>query len=244
MSYGKRKPAKRAQRRKPKTLKRFGMSTKSLVIAPSRTLTQRGTSFFPEKYNVRLPYRENFFITASSVSGLSAIGNTYALNNCFDPRFQFGGKQPLGYDEIAPFYERFWVWKAKVKITFSNPDHDGFYVGYRIRSNLNTVTTVGHNLDYLPQMQHTQIAPLNNTGTQVKVFEFMCPNANIFGISKSQYSNIEYSHANVGDPNLSVLLEPFAYSTEGALSSNLIRCSVDIVYFAQATNKRTFNEST
>lgn len=196
---------------------------------------QKGYLPFAQKFMVRLPYVENYAISADGTTGLTSVQNTFSLNNLFDPRYNVGGHQPLQYDSISPAYERVWCWGAKVVLTFSNPTYDGMYVGYRVRGNTNSVVTTGQNLEYIQEMRESKIKPLNGSGSQTCQFKFYVDNPKVLGVTKGQYNNLEYSHPVNNNPAVLVWLEPFAlHSVSG--ETGVVRCNVNITYYAQMTN--------
>lgn len=234
-----RKPrSDKGSKRKPYT-KRKPAKGKAQV----KTQTQKGYLPFGVRYNTRLPYVENFSIDAVGTGGASSIGNTFRANSMFDPRFQLGGHQPLQYDGMTAAYERVWVWGAKVVLTFSNPLHDGMWCGYRVRNSTNPVTTAGKNIEYIQEMRDSHVRPINNSGKQTQTFTFYVNNAKTLGISKAQYSDLDYSHPTAtGNPLVDVLIEPFAVHTVFEEESN-IRVNIKITYFGQFTNPISATQS-
>lgn len=224
-----------------------GFNSKSLpdsnaIVSNTKATIQRGYLPLGREYMARLPYVENFPIIANGTTGLSATGFIFVSNSVYDPRYDLGGHQPLQYDFMAAAYERVWVHGCQVTLTFSNPDADGMWVGYRCRTNTNTVSTVSKTLEYIQEMRDSVIAPINNTGSQTKTFTFYVPNAKLFGISKQQYCNLEYSHATNGGPQAFGLIEPYAISTIGD-GNHTVRCNIKITYYCQFTNPITQPQS-
>ena len=209
----------------------------------SRPTVQRGYLPFGVQYFAKLPYVENSYITANGSTALSAIGYTYRANELFDPRVQVGGHQPMQYDIIAPVYERVWVHGCAVELTFSNPLRDGMYVGYRVRPSTNNVVTVGRDLEYMQEMRDSAIRPLNNTGSQKTTFKFYVSNHKVFGITKAQYANIEYSHVTNQNAGVHIFIEPFAFHTVAGETSIPVRFNIKITYYAQFTNAITAPQS-
>lgn len=207
-----------------------------------KSTIQRGQLPFGRSFMARLPYVENYAITASGTTGLAALTYNFYTNNTYDPRYEAGGHQPMQYDFLAQAYERVWVHGVKVELTFSNPTYDGMYVGYRVRANTNTVGISGQTLDYVQEMRDSHISPLNNTGSQTKKYTFFISNPALFGLTKSQYRNIEYSHTTTGNPGAYGLIEPFAFHTISGENS-LIRVNIRLTYYCQFTNPITVAQS-
>ncbi len=246
MPYAKKRSApKRFYRKKSKATVRktrraapksnFQRSRVAALPRPASQV-QRGSAIFPASYFARLKYAENSFITASGTTGTSAIGFKYSTNNTFDPRFSLGGTQPLEYAEMSAVYLRAFDHSCKVTLEFTNPTHDGMYVGYRIRHAGNTVTTENQSIDYLQTLQWTKFAAINNTGSQTKTFTVYVPNHQVFGVTKTQYQNLEYSHLTSANPSDYAWIEPFAYHTIAGENAT-VRYNIKMTYYTQFTNR-------
>jgi len=240
-----RKPARKPTRKAPaRHTRKVRQSPKQngAIMGGTAPSVQRGYLPFGRQYFAKLPYVENFAISASGTTQLSATQYTYVSNSVYDPRYETGGHQPLQYDYLAAVYERVWVHGAKVTLTFSNPTHDGMWVGYRCRAATNSVATSGQNLEYVQEMRDSIIKPCNNTGSQTKTFTFYVPNYRLFGITKTQYTNLEYSHVINAAPTAFGVIEPFAIHTVVG-ETGVIRCNIKITYFCQFTNPITAPQS-
>lgn len=212
------------------------------IVGNTRATVQRGYLPFGRAYFAKLPYVENFAITASGTTGLSAINYTFSANDSYDPRRQVGGHQPLQYDAMSVAYDRVWDHGCKVILEFSNPTADGLYVGYRVRSSENITTTAGQTIDWIQEMRESICCPINNTGSQTKKFSFYVPNYKVFGITKQQYANLEYSHPTTGTTAGYVLIEPYAINTVAGDNTS-VRVNIKLIYYSQFTNSQTLPQS-
>lgn len=235
-------PKKRSSPYKKKASRSTTLKSRGRVAGNFRPTIQKGYLPFGREFFARLPYVENFALSADGTLATSAIASTFSCNNVFDPRVQVGGHQPLQYDSISLAYERVWVHGCKAEITFNNTTLDGLYVGYRIRANTNAITTNGKSLDYIQEMRESVIAPLNNSGTQTKKFTVYIPNHKILGITKAQYANLEYSHGVNTNPAVFVYIEPYALHTVIGETATC-RCNVKLTYYCQFTNPVTLPQS-
>lgn len=226
-------PTRKSTKRAPKS--NFQRNRVPALPKPMSQV-QRGSAIFPSSYYARLKYAENSFISASGTTGTAAIGYKYSTNNTYDPRFSLGGSQPLEYAEMASIYLRAWEHACKITLEFTNPTHDGMYVGYRIRHAGNVVVTEGQNIDYLQTLQWTKMAPINNTGKQIKTFTVYVPNHQVFGITKTQYQNLDYSHLTNDNPGDFAWFEPFAFHTVSG-EVGVVRYNIKMTYYTQFTNR-------
>lgn len=209
-----------------------GFPTATLQTS-QRQSHQQGYLPFNREYNARLPYCETFNI-AGTIAGPVSIGTySFSLNNTYDPRYDIGGHQPLQYDTLAANYQRVWDESALVELTFTNPTADGSWVGFRLSTTLDPVNTFGQTLSYLQELGDTQMRPMNNTGSQTETFRFRVDNANLLGLTKAQFANLDYAHATNGNPTVWTLLQPFTIASGAADST--VTCSVKIVYHSRFT---------
>lgn len=186
----------------------------------------------------KLPFSESFAISADGNTGVASTFYTYRLNSPFDPRAELGGGQPIQWDQVNPMYERYQVWGAKFTVTFSNPLYDGALVGFRVRSLVNPVTTAGRTVADLKQMELTKSRWIHNTGNQTTSFTVYIKPWEIFGITKTQYVNLEYSSPDTQNPAVILVAEPFLLHSV-ASETNTIRCTVRITYYFQMMQKIT-----
>lgn len=249
MAYGKFKQSKKATRRYKKKSKATAKATRrntnnrgTIAVASQRPTIQRGYLPFGITYFAKLPYVENFAISANGTTGLSTLGLTFRANSTFDPQYELGGHQPLQYDILALHYERVWVWGCAVELTFSNPTHDGMYVGYRCRGLTNAQTTADKSLSHIQEIRDTAIRPLNNSGSQKTTFKFYVSNPKLFGITKTQYNNLDYSHTVNANPSALNLIEPFALHTV-ASETGVVRANIKLTYYCQFTNPISENQN-
>ncbi len=197
---------------------------------------QMGYLPFGREYFARLPYVENYYASADGTTGLTTVPYVFRGNSLYDPRFETGGHQPLQYDTLAALYERVWVDRADIEVTFSNPSADGVWVGLRCRNSTNSVATGLQSLDYIQELADSMIRPLNNTGTQTVVLRATVEGYKAMGISKAAFENLEYSHVVNTNPSAGWFIEPFVVNTIAGTEAT-IRINVKIIYHARFTNR-------
>lgn len=213
-----------------------------VALARNPITRQVGYLPFNQAFEARLPYVENYFISADGSTGVTASGYSFWTNNLYDPRYETGGHQPLQYDTLTPLYERVFADKVDFEITFSNPSADGMYVGYRAVGFTNTVVTAGQSLEYIQEMGLTTIKPINNTGSQNVIFRGTVSTRQILGLTPAEYANLDYSHIVSGSPASGAFIVPFAVNTIDATTA-AVRVNIKLVYHAKFTNLKTAAQS-
>lgn len=219
------------------TTKEYRSNASSYFGAPSYTI-QTGRLPFSRGGFFRLPYSESFALSADGSLGTAAVGYTYNLTSPYDPRIEIGGGQPIQWDQLTPAFERYQVWGAKVSITFSNPLNDGAFVGFRVRSSVNTTATSGKTIAELKETDLTRSKFINNSGRQVESFKFYIRPWHVYGITKQQYVNLEYTSIDNTIPAVSTIVEPFLLHTVFG-ETNTIRCTIRVVYYVQLMQGQT-----
>lgn len=227
-----------------KTTKSFSAPT----IAKPKVSIQRGyLPFSPAGYWCRLPYSNETYITVDSGSSTAGTGvtQTYSLNSLHDPDVTGIGKQPMQWDQLNTIYNGYLVHAAKIKIEFTNPDSDGMYVGYRVRSGYNTVASGGQTIAYFKEMDNTKLVPINNSGKQTASMSVYVPLHSLLGLTKEQYKSNFLTYgaypANTS-PGAGAYLDVVAYCTISGTTTS-IRHSVKIIYYSQLSNYITQAQS-
>lgn len=198
------------------------------VYKPSRPTRQSGRLPFGPSFMARLPYAGQ--ITLSAPASNLSTNHIWLLNSLFDPDNTGFGHQPYQYDQLNLIYQRYRVHGCKVNVTFSDPAHDGLWVGIFIRTGTDTFTTNGAEITHLREIGRTKLRPLNNTGKQVVNFSEYIPISAVFGVSRNEVAIEDNYSAPVqaNPPNLAVL-EVFSVSTTGVV--NACYCSVTFTYY-------------
>lgn len=235
-SYKKR----RVTRRKPATKRTYASRRNTnnrgnVRVGGTVATVQKGYLPLGRTYFAKLPYVDNWAINADGTTGTSNVTATYSSNNVYDPLYNTGGHQPLQFDVLAAHYERCWVWGAAVELTFSNPEADGMWVGYRVRSSTNPTTTINRTLSHIQEMRDSAIRPINNSGRQATTFKFYVSNPKVLGVTKTQYSDVDYSHMTIGNPTIFNWIEPYAIHTVAGQTSS-VRANIKLTYYVQFTN--------
>lgn len=201
------------QRRRPyyrKRLKKKIYTTKGSIVAYKRSL-------FPDRRVVTLNYAD--LVTLTPVSG-NIKSYRFAANGLFDPDITAGGHQPLGFDQLSPFYAKMTVIASTISATFSvasTATNLAYQLGIHRNPNLASVPS-----SFLTYQE--------NGNVSMKSFQFGS------GSNKSptvKQSFVTKKHMSVKDP----LDEPSLASTAAANPTTL--CAYDI--FCGAADGATTN---
>lgn len=199
MAYGKgqmrrkRAPSRPSRRPKTKTKKIYTKGAVSLTNKSGMGMAPLGDRFFTKlKLTNVLP----------TLSG-TLNDKVFKLNSLFDPTQTEGADQPMGYDQIANFFQRYRVYGAKVKWTsineISNP------VGIVACMSTSEDETAFTDLDtVLSRSGNYKVMSGGNGGVCQKTFTRYFSIPEILGVSKQAYkSDIGYSSLVTSEPSSS-----------------------------------------
>lgn len=95
----------------------------------------------PARLYTKMRYVDNFQVTADNLTGLTGSEIPYRLNSLFDPYFNAGGHQPLGFDQMTPLYQRYKVFKVDIQISMRGRTGSGLgYLAVNLRQGASTYT--------------------------------------------------------------------------------------------------------
>lgn len=116
--YAKRS-TKKGRKRAPKRFKRRGRKFAKTSYR-GRVVKVAGALPLPNKFTVKHRYIEPAVVI--DPTGLIPAVYTFRANSLFDPNFSGSGHQPMGFDNIMPFYNHYTVIGSKIKVTFQSFD--------------------------------------------------------------------------------------------------------------------------
>lgn len=193
---------RRYRRRYTSVNKRSQRITKSKV---------RGTLIADRTY-VKLKY----YATVNFTTGSGIIIKDYLFrgNSLFDPDYQLGGTQPLGYDQWSAFYNRYMVFGSKIRVQFINLSSlDPLYTSVVPIGDAAALTPYNDAISELPYVRTSILS--NGSGSKTVGFlNSYMRTKKIFGISGS-IDPEEYGATTGTGPNQEWYWAIRAYSIPG-----------------------------
>lgn len=217
----------------------IGLPKSTEMLSKPQATVIHGPPFLPN-FMCELTYSNTEILTGTN--GATATRTQYRLNSVYDPYLVGIGTQPYQFDQIANMYGAYIVSKAKVKVTFIDPSHDGCIVGYRIRSSQNTQDTSAQNVRWLATNPNTRMQALNNSGDQVIAWGGMVDIAKAIGITKAQYNDVDYAAAINTSPSVGAIIEPFIIDMGGNIDRT-VKMTITICYHVRFFDYIAPNES-
>jgi len=83
-------------------------------------MTYHGSSFFPDRFNNIMHYRERWSITDAN----GYVSYTYSMNGAYDPYVAAGGAACFGWDKMLYLYKKYMVTACKIICTYINNDEN------------------------------------------------------------------------------------------------------------------------
>lgn len=203
------------------------------TVRPVRAQVQRGYLPFAPRFFAKLPWS---YTSSLAAPGTQLAGTVYyRLNSLYDPDYGAGGHQPMQFDQLCPgIYTRYHVKAAKVVLRFTNPSADGLYVGYNLyRQGQTNGNANGKSLGAIKEMRRAVMAPLNNTGSQTKVFTVYVPLYVLADTPKIVYDTDLDSYAapyNQNPTGGELYVQPLVLDATGGTAS--VTFDITITYYA------------
>lgn len=167
--------------------------------------------------------------TLDPPTGGLCIARVYRANGMYDPEVAVGGHQPRGFDQLAAFYNKYLVIKARITVDFNVPSGvpNRMVLGVAVRDNS---TTFSNGADYIEQgAKYKSVGEGQVDGMPRRISVVVNPNK-YNGVSKP-LSNTASNGTTGSDPTNGVYFHVFAFDT-GAGNPGVIQSVVKITYFA------------
>lgn len=178
-------PGKIGKRRKGRKKKRFTYSS-----AVSRNFVTN-SQVMPDELTTTLNYT---FTGVMSATGAGTLNNTvYRGNGLFDPEVVVGGAQPLGFDQLAAFYNRYQVIGSTCSVEYLPDAGSGANIFLTLApiDTAGAVTGISQAIE-LPYSKHAYVS--HNATKSTKLYSSMTTK------KKFGYKRLDQSQQNVSAP--------------------------------------------
>ncbi len=227
MPYGK----KYRTRRRTRRYKRRGGKNRRL-----KALVNRGPSLFPDKYICKLRYSDT-----KDLAGAGIQQHVYRSNSLFDPDLTGTGHQPMGFDELAAFYNFYTVNAFKVRATFINEGTTEAAVAVTPTN----VSPTFNNINQVKEISRTRYSLLNSadSGGSIRTISHYWKNNVIAGVTPAKYKSEEnYSAIFSANPDQQVHAS-FTAEEAGAGTCD-VKVEIDCIFYCTFYDpKNVFTQS-
>jgi len=237
--YGKRKLTTRYTKRKS----RYG--GRKYVKRKMKASSRRGNTFMSDRYFTKLKYN-HFTQVTDPLSGQGYQASViYRGNGLFDPEQAVGGQQPLGYDQLTSFYQRYRVYAAKIHVRVHSLGGTGT-IPYFIA----TVPFVGTNypsgtwITDITEQPYSRYRTRNQYDSNSSIKHCMST-AKIYGINKSTVKNDDLFSSPVSTlptNQWSYLISIGNLNPSASASTNYI-LETSITYYCEFYERRNLTRS-
>lgn len=185
---------------------------------------------FPPRKHCQIVYVGTFNLSSNS---LQTFGTQQQmnLNSLFDPDSTGAGHQPIGFDQLMAIYAKYKVTNTKVELTWTDPDADGVWVGYKLAPINDGTVLTGMAFDRASESRTVIVRPINHSGSQVVKQIFNVPGYLMGGLTKSQFKNeiaLYSGNASANPPNTYGLMVGVCNPTQATVIG--ITCSIRLVF--------------
>jgi len=194
-------------------------------------------SFLPVFPN--LAVRKLRYSTANIITVTSGVLNThvFSLNGLYDPDVSGTGHQPMGFDQIMPFYEHYHVTKVRAQVIFSMAESDrAGSIGIKITPD---TTPPGSHEDFIEEGRNAwdTIAGAASTTNGTKELKCSVNVPAVNGLSRANFlADTSYQGTIATNPSEQTYLHVGAWSTP--LQGFSVRFDIVIDYEAVFTEPR------
>ena len=150
------------------------------------------------------------------------------MSSIYDCNFTSAGVQStVGHANFAALYKGYIVNGAKIEVNFSNPQEDGM-VAFCSLNQTDALTGQADKTNYEHSLVYS--SDVNNTGSQVRKFNFYVKPWSLLGLSKLEWQANKSTHSSAlsGSPTQDIL---FRLGASSATTSKTMHASVRIIYY-------------
>jgi len=225
----KRKAAAQAASRRIIKRRKLVRGRTNPMTRPLRTFVQRqsvqlGRGPVPNSAFVWLRYSERI----ESTGALDAY--VFNLNSIFDPNRTGGGHQPLGRDQYATLYNRYRVWKTRVKITAAQDSATGPTVLIVHADNQIGAYTDANNINE----QIGAVSLCSEPGAMGQRFRKTYDLASITGQSKTAYKDDRFQALMSADPSENICLHLFfRHMNNNVIANGIWQCRIQLDFYVE-----------
>lgn len=219
---------------------KFGINL-GQALHVDRPLASRGA--FPPVLYTKLRYTDKLIMYSDNLTNRTGSTYPYRLGSLYDPYFNAGGHQPLGFDQLSPIYFKYHVYKVDVQIRMigKTGSAQSFCV-VCLKPGTSTYTVGG-----IKSAQELQEQPGNTIidGSWAQTWNQTYDLADVQGISRKElWNEAFYSGTASTDPVQTPYLE-MACGTydEPSTASNSVTVMISLVYHARFSHPNPLNGS-
>lgn len=229
--------SKRARKTGFSAQRKFNYRKRSKTISGPYRLVNRGPSIMPDVFVTKMKW--TYRTTITSTSGVPG-NQVFKINSLYDPDSTGAGNQPVGFDEMSSFYQRYRVLGVGYSVTLV-PNTGVVATNLLEVGCAPSVETFAANSD--PQTLGSnpygnfQIIFSNSGITTLKGY---IPMAKLFGITRLVYNNdTSYHGTPSSDPNVLSYFTVAMQATDESSTASSIPCYVELIFYTSWEKRQT-----
>jgi hypothetical protein len=183
---------------------------------------------FKDVFITKLRYADVRQLTTDATSGVIGTEQTFRLNSLFDPDFTNAGHQPMGFDQITPFYGSYQVDAVEITTEWFGSTSNSLMCFMTIQSGQNQSALAGTSCTIAYERQEVLSRGLPIAGRDVWRHTEIVPIHLVVGLSKQQYRDDPNYRALVGSNPATQAYIRFAVGDTGTGSST--KCTIGTTF--------------
>lgn len=169
-------------------------SRKRVVVAYKNTIKQsksRKASPFPLGQHLSTKLKSAYNISVAPATYY--YNHLFNLNSLFDPDRTTAGtnKQPLGFDELAGFFQEYQVYSVKLKVRFVSSADTPVMIGFLTTNTATNVYSTTDEIQAAPGMSN-RIQTKSSVNSKATTITRYVSIHNGLGITKNSYDDVSY----------------------------------------------------
>lgn len=247
MAYRKRKYGYKKKGKKTYTGKRKSRyGGRRYIKRKMRATVRANPTYMPDRYFTKLKY-SSFNSVPDSVSPDGYYGTKiYRGNGLFDPDQAIGGQQPMGFDQLVTFYQRYRVYACKIWVRLHSLGGTGTTPYYLAVCPFIGTTPTGFNgwITNITEQPYSRFRTRNQYDSNPSI-KMCMSTAKIYGVNKSNVKNDDLFSSPTGTlptNQWSYLLSYGNLNPAASAATNYIT-EVKITYYCEFYERRNLPRS-
>lgn len=192
----------------------------------------------PVKFKTSFKYNQDSEALTTLVAGV-LNSRTWRVNSLFDPDFSLGGEQPMGYDQMMAFYNKYTVIGFRAQMVFYNTANHHMQVA--IYFSVESSVPVDWERIIENGAKQIVLPPFGASGTPYKVSVKVAPHK-LLSVTKP-LSEPDLAGSDGSNPAREVYCHVVYKNPTAAEGPGVIRCNTTITYAAVLHDAQMINRS-
>lgn len=198
----------------------------------------------PDRFRCTMTFSEVVGCTATNTVTTFGTTQPYRLNSLYDPRFNAGGGQPYGFDQIASMYNKYMVYAVAIEAEFIAPSGP-LLCALQIQQPNDTNDLTGKSIGFANELPGVMTKLISDTGEKKCVLRTYIPIHKAIGVRRLAILLDPDNYASVVSTN--PVVTPYAKvalsNVTGAATAPTCTTNIKLVYYCEFFERVPLSES-